>query len=235
MTYEAFWTKIIISEKEKEQSKHFLKYRGVGSHENVREFLQSLTGEVVTYTAIATAFRYDKRIRRILYKYIGFLEETIRAYIANKYSDNINSLKCIKKVLASLADGKSLFDSLSGLTFGELKKQVNALPDEDKKQIFPCHKGTAKCLEKDLTAVVVLRNEVSHNRFLLDCKRLSKCSVGDKNNSLWANIINLKNLLPRYLHENYKSEINDAKKQAENKYKEQVAWNLLPNIIISLT
>ena len=74
MTKEEFWGKIYITEEEKLKSEIYLKYRGIDAHENVRNFLQSLTGEEVAYSSIATAFRYDKRIMRIIFKYIGFLE-----------------------------------------------------------------------------------------------------------------------------------------------------------------
>ena len=92
MTYDEFWNKIIITEEEKEKSIHYLQYRGVDEHNHIRQHLESLSGEKVSYAEIATAFRYDKRIRRVLYKYIGLLEESIRAYISNKYSDNSGAI-----------------------------------------------------------------------------------------------------------------------------------------------
>ncbi len=59
MTYEEFWEKIIISEEEKQKSQHYLQYRGVEEHDHVRQYLESFSGEKVSYAEIATAFRYD--------------------------------------------------------------------------------------------------------------------------------------------------------------------------------
>lgn len=237
MTKEEFWDKIIITEEEKVKSEHFLRFRGIEAHEKVRIFLNSLTGKKVTYSSIATAFRYDKRIRRIIYKYIGFLEESIRAYIANNYSNRIKELNCLSKV-SSLCVNKTLFESLNELTFNELKNQICSLSNEDKINLFPFYKNSLSNLKKDLKAAVALRNEISHNRFLLDNKCLLSCSVGDRNNSLWANVINLHNLLPEYLKKEYLLEIRNSCKSSNNKfdnqakYNNQTKWELLPQIVI---
>ena len=110
MTKEQFWEQIDITEEEKLKSEIYLKYRGIDAHDNLRCFLQSLSCKKVTYSSIATAFRYDKRIRRIIFKYIGFGEEAIRAYISNKYADDIESLHCIKqRLLSALRKEKPMF------------------------------------------------------------------------------------------------------------------------------
>ena len=62
------------------------------------EFLQSYKAGKVSYREVATALRYDKRIRRVIFKYIGFLEEKMRAYIANEYSDKVGSLQLIDEL-----------------------------------------------------------------------------------------------------------------------------------------
>ena len=234
MTKEQFWEQIDITEEEKSKSEIYLKYRGIEAHDNVRNFLQSLTGTKVSYSSIATAFRYDKRIRRIIFKYIGFLEEAIRAYIANKYADDIESLSCIKELKNDLEDGKSLFDALSGLTFGELKRQFEKLSNADIVEIFSNYSYRLRNLKMDLSAVVRLRNEICHNRFLLDNRQLAKCNVGDKNGSLWANIVNLYNLLPDYIKEQFKSEIEKARIETDNKFDNQTEWDLFPQLIISI-
>ena len=55
MTKEQFWEQIDIKEEEKSKSEIYLKYRGIEAHDNVRNFLQSLTGTKVSYSSIATA------------------------------------------------------------------------------------------------------------------------------------------------------------------------------------
>ena len=86
----------------------------------------------------------------------------------------------------------------------------------------------------DMSAVVRLRNEICHNRFLLDNRQLAKCNVGDKNSSLWSNVVNLFNLLPNYMKNKFKSEIEKAKVETDNKFDSQTEWDLLPQLIISI-
>ncbi len=236
MTYEEFWEKIIISEEEKQKSVHYLQYRGVEEHDHVCQYLESFSGEKVTYAEIATAFRYDKRIRRVLYKYIGLLEESIRAHITNKYSNKVGELKLSATMDDNLKKYGTLFTALSELTFSQLITQVQRLCKTDKKALFVYYKepNGLSNLAKDLYAVVTLRNEVSHNRFLLDNRNLKKCSVGDGNCSLWANIINLKNCLPELFREQFISDINDCIKEGKTDYSNQTQWVLTDSLIIRL-
>lgn len=234
MTAEEFWDKIIISEEDKESSKYFLEYRGIAEHENVRVFLQSMKETTVTYSEIATVFRYDKRIRRIIFKYIGFLEEYLRAFISNAYEENIGNFKHSNKLTASLKNFSNLFLALSDLTFGQLIYQVKLFSDKEKYSIFPYLKKVNLFNNSNLDALVVLRNEVYHNRFLLDNKRLSVCKLGDNNNSLWINIINLSNHLPDKLQPNFSDEINSSKFCNKMPVKYQTKWDLPNNLIISI-
>lgn len=234
MTSEEFWDKIVISEKEKELSEYFLLYRGIAEHENIRIFLQSMQETTVTYSEIATVFRYDKRIRRIIFKYIGFLEEYIRAYISNTYEDNINRFQHTEAMNKSLNKTGNIFLALSDLTFGQLIYQVKRLSTEEKGIIFPYLKGNNLLSEKNLEALIVLRNEVYHNRFLLDNKRLSICSLWDNNNSLWINLINLANHLPDELRTNFIGEINSSKVCNKKQENYQTKWTLPESMIISL-
>ncbi len=229
MTYEKFWNKIKITETEKEKSIYYLRYRGVDEHDHVRQHLESLSGEKVSYAEIATAFRYDKRIRRVLYKYIGLLEESIRAYISNKYSDRINHIKCSAPMKTNLNKFGTLSTALSELTFYQLITQVLMLSETDKKEVFVNY-----IKPNDLYAVVALRNEVSHNRFLLDNKNLKKCSVGDGNGSLWTNIINLKNCLPEPFRMQFAIDINDCAKEGRIDYLNQTQWVLIDGLIVKI-
>ena len=235
MTYEEFWGKIEITEEEKEKSVHYLKYRGVEEHNHVRQYLESVTGRRASYSEIATAFRYDKRIRRVLYKYIGLFEESIRAYISNKYSSNIEGINLTVSTKQYIAEYKKLFVALSELTFRRLITQVKNLVTVDLIEMFGSYEDD-KVLFDDLEAVVELRNAVSHNRFLLDNKRLKKCSVGDKNNSLWANIVNLWNFLPEPFQTQFSKEINECAKQGHGiDFETQTDWNLIGEVVVKLS
>ena len=236
MTYEEFWKKIIISEEEKKKSIHYLQYRGIDEHDHVRQHLESFSGEKVSYAEIATAFRYDKRIRRVLYKYIGLLEESIRAFISNTYSNKVDELKLSVTLDSNLKKHGTLFAALSELTFSQLITQVQKLHKTDKKELFAYYKkpNGLSNLAKDLYAVVALRNEVSHNRFLLDNRNLKTCSIGDGNGSLWENIINLRNCLPESFRAQYAFDINDCTIKGKTDYSNQTQWVLIDSLVIRI-
>lgn len=179
-------------------------------------------------------FRYDKRIRRIIFKYIGFLEEYLRAYISNTYGENIRKFQHTSKLNAAFNKLGNLFLALSDLTFGQLINQIKLLSEEEKYSIFSYLGKVNLFNNSNLDALVVLRNEVYHNRFLLDNKRLSVCKLGDNNNSLWINLVNLSNHLPDKLQLNFSSDINSSKFCDKMPEKYQTKWDLPNNLIISI-
>ncbi len=230
MTKEEFWNNIIITEEEKQKSLFYLKHRGIDEHNYVRLFLESRTGRKVTYSEIASTFRYDKRIRRAIYKFIGILEESIRAYIANKYSNNLDDVEWIDQIKNGQGE---LFNRLDELTLGQLFNQIKKLND-DRNSLFDYQENDGNWTNNDFEAIIELRNQISHNRFLLNNMKLKKCSVGDGNGSLWANLLNLKKFLPNEVKQKYCDEINNCYIITENKYNNQVKMDILKQIIISI-
>ncbi len=230
MTKEEFWNNIIITEEEKQKSLFYLKHRGIDEHNYVRLFLESRTGRKVTYSEIASTFRYDKRIRRVIYKFIGILEESIRAYIANKYSNNLDDVEWIDLIKNGQGE---LFNRLDELTLGQLFNQIKKLND-DRNSLFDYQENDGNWTNNDFEAIIELRNQISHNRFLLNNMKLKKCSVGDGNGSLWANLLNLKKFLPNEVKQKYCDEINNCSIITENKYNNQVKMDILKQIIISI-
>ena len=230
MNYNTFFDKISIEEIDKTKAIHYLDTRGISEHIFVAEYLQSLKADKVTYCEVATAFRYDKRIRRIIYKYIGFLEEYLRAYIINNFNTNVSEIETTK-VLSDLIDKyKDLYSAVSQLTFGNLISQIKKLPVSYRCNIF---KTNVKF--KNLDALVGLRNEVNHNRFLLHNKSLRSCTVStNSGRSLWANIINLSNHLPESTKKGLIEEIEIAKEPGKIHFDSQVKWNLLKEVIIEI-
>ena len=90
------------------------------------------------YETLSSIFIYDKRIRDILYKFISYVEEKIRARIINKYK----------------LDQKTI-SNIYRLTFGELiklSKNLDIINDSENKII---------------ENIRVLRNEVFHNNLIL--------------------------------------------------------------------
>ena len=108
------------------------------------------------------------------------------------------------------------------------------MSEEEKYSIFSYLGKVNLFNNSNLGALVVLRNEVYHNRFLLDNKRLSVCKLGDNNNSLWINLVNLSNHLPDKLQLDFSSDINSSKFCDKMPKKYQTKWDLPNNLIISI-
>lgn len=230
MNYDAFFDKVSIEEIDKAKAIYYLDTRGIREHIFVADYLQSLKADKVTYDEVATAFRYDKRIRRIIYKYIGFLEEYLRAYLINHFNSNVNELETTKVLFELLKKYKDLYPAVSQLTFGNLISQVKKLPISHRNNIF-----MIDTKNKNLDALVGLRNEVNHNRFLLHNKSLRSCTVGkNSGRSLWANITNLSNHLPENTKKGLIEEIEMAKEEGKINFDSQVKWELLKEVIIEI-
>lgn len=114
------------------------------------------------------------------------------------------------------------------------KSGLKLLSEEEKYRIFSYLGKVNLFKNSNLDALVVLRNEVYHNRFLLDNKRLSVCKLGDSNNSLWINLVNLSNHLPDKLQLNFSRDINNSKFCDKMQEKYQTKWDLPDNLIISI-
>lgn len=230
MTEDEFFKAIKIAQEDIEKARFYIKYRGLSEHCFVLEYLQTFKNETVTYSEIATALRYDKRIRRILYKFLGLLEEYIRAFILNKYESNENDLPKTKELIIQLIQQSNLYQALNQLSFGNLVREVKLLPQSDLSELF----FNVEYKEKNLTSIVTLRNEVCHNRFLLHNKRLGGVTINGKTSySLWSNVINLLNHLPEHVKESLMNEIVDSQKEGKKANKNnQVEWNLIKDVII---
>ena len=229
MDYKAFLDMVDCDAESIESARHYMDVRGVEEHLIVAEYLKKYKAGKVSYSEVATALRYDKRIRRILYKYIGYLEERIRAYIANKYSDKTNSLSLTDMIRKKLKK-KSLYESLSEISFGQLILQSKKLLVEEKEELY----SIASVDDKNLDAIIELRNEVAHNRFLLHRSFRPCKNTGYEEHSLRANIINLYNHLPEEIRDSFARELNESHEFSGNKWKYQTEWNLIEQIIMKI-
>ena len=229
MEYKTFLDMVDCATEDIESARHYMDVRGVEEHLIVAEYLQNYKAGKVSYREVATALRYDKRIRRILYKYIGYLEERIRAYISNRYSDKTNSLS-LTDVIRKKLKKKSLYESLSEISFGQLILQSKKLPVEEKEELY----SIASVDDKKLDAIIELRNEVAHNRFLLHRKFRPCKNAGYEEHSLRANIINLYNHLPEEIRNSFARELKASSEFRENKWQYQTEWCLIEQIIIKI-
>lgn len=188
------------NEKEKEEAEFYISVKGVALHCRVLDFLgfSFSPDEKVEWHKVSKLLRTDKATRDVIYIYLATLEEYIRAFISNKYGNDlqqnfwINGWGERNQIKDNIERGQELFEVLENTEFGCLIKQVENLPIEDKAQLF----GNSYC-KKNLDAVKELRNAVSHHKFLARYK-LKTCIVdGVEGDSLIDNIKNLRQLLPR--------------------------------------
>lgn len=229
MQYKTFLDTVDCAPEDMKNACYYMDVRGVEEHLIVARYLQKYKTEKITYQEVATALRYDKRIRRILYKYIGYLEERIRAYIANKYSDKTDLLSLTNMIRKKVVK-KSLYEALSETSFGQLIFQSKKLPAEEKEELY----SVDSVNDRNLDAIIELRNEVSHNRFLLHRKFRPCKNTGYQERSLCANIINLYNHLPEDIRVSFAKEINACAEFRENKWQYQTEWDLIEQIIIKI-
>ena len=189
------------TDEERQKAEFYLEMKGIAFHKSIFDYLCQKENKTIPieWSDLSKELRSDKALRDILYKYLATLEEYIRANISNKYEDTATqqvfwidtSRYEYNKIKTQLMRGKPLFKTLEDVDFGTLIKQVKALPQVDKQELFGSI-GT----DENLDAVKELRNAVSHHKFLKSCK-FKDCDVDGRNSdSLIANIQNLCQLLP---------------------------------------
>lgn len=83
-----FYKNVEIDEADKPRAERALKSKGVEKHILIKEdLIVWKESETIKYSQIASTYRYDKRIRNVLFKYISYLEEFYRAVILDNYHD----------------------------------------------------------------------------------------------------------------------------------------------------
>ena len=189
------------NDQEKEEAEFYMIVKGVELHRRILLLLGCSFSEKakIKWSKIVRILKTDKALRDIIYIYLATLEEYMRAFISNKYEDNIqqnfwidgSGQRQANKIQTNILHGKKLFDILENTDFGCLIQQVKNLPIEDKKQLF----GDTYS-DTNLDAVRELRNAVSHHKLLVSCE-LKKCIISEfEGCTLIDNIKNLRQLLP---------------------------------------
>lgn len=227
-----FYKSLEIEDSDRERAEKYLKVKGLFFHMQIKKKLLAWTeGETVKYAQIASFYRYDKRIRNVLYKYIAYLEEYYRAVILDAYFDNTDQDFWIPEIKEKIDKKSPLNTILEDLGFKELIKQIKRMPDEIKQS---CGILNRTYLAKNFYAIKELRNAVMHNKFLLMYKGFSVCFLinGKVGASLRDNIFNLISFLPQEVGEKLKEDINGCKK---NRNREgDTEWDLPQQVIVSL-
>ena len=232
---EVFFENLIIDDEDKVRAERFLSSKGVEKHIILKEKLFNwIEGDKIEYSMIASAYRYDKRIRLVLFKYISYLEEFYRSILLDEFRFNFNGIKWIKEIQEKLKKyANDLNDALEHIEFSSLLNQVKILPDKMKsKCLLPVTRQKENC--KALTG---LRNAVMHNKFLLLYRGYDVCYVegvdANKSASFKANLLNLIQFLPKEVGKKCVREINQCKEDdgEQNKTK----WNLPEMIVVELS
>ena len=232
---QSFYDIVDIKEEEKESARAFLNNKGITEHIRMAEYLSAFINRKPTYSEVATAFRYDKRIRRIIYKYLGLLEERIRAYLADRY-ETIGVIpnyqpKLIKKQkhLREMSTSTNTYDFVNELLFSNLINIVKKLGDNEKELVF-----SGRVENKDLDAVVELRNAISHNRTILNYHySIMSHDVGGAS-FVQSYALLLYGILPFNIRSNFMKEIKEASIQKDNTIDVQVEWKPLTYYIIKI-
>ena len=238
---EFFYQNLIISDEDKNRAINALKSKGVEKHILIKERLLIWREESnipqesnIEYAKIASTYRYDKRIRLVLFKYISYLEEFYRAVILDNYNNKLNQKFWIEDFRAKLNDfDNNLNDALEHMDFRILLIQCQKLPKQKQELcLFP----KSKYLKENSIAMKELRNAVMHNKFLLLYRGYEVCYVDgvddNKSASLKANILNLIQFLPKEVGIQCVKDINACK---DDRNKEgDTKWDLPSKIVITI-
>lgn len=232
---EEFYKNLIIDEEDKERAERFLTSKGVEKHIILKEKLFNwIEGDKIEYSLIASTYRYDKRLRNILFKYISYLEEFYRSVILDEYRFRVKKIQWIRDINDKLEEfNGDLNDALEHIDFSALLIQISKLPQRVKNK---CLLFKAKNAKENSIALKELRNAVMHNKFLLLYRGYETCYIDgvddNKSSNLKANILNLISFLPESVAEGCVRDINAAKEEKENQL--GTKWNLPPAVVIEV-
>lgn len=232
---EIFYQNLIISDEDKIRAEKAIKSKGVEKHILIKDKLLTWNeNESIEYAKVASTYRYDKRIRIVLFKYISYLEEFYRAVILDNYINRVNQKFWVNELQSKLKEyNRNLNDALEHIDFSSLLIQCQKLPKQ--KQEF-CLFPKGKYLKENSIALKELRNAVMHNKFLLIYRGFEECYVNGvdagKSANLKANILNLIQFLPSEVGKKCMKEINDCKEDRNDE--NDTAWDLPSQIIITL-
>ncbi|MBD5414133.1 MAG: hypothetical protein HDR52_06925 [Treponema sp.] len=230
-----FYQNLIIANEDNEHVVYSLKSKGVEKHILIKKQLLAWNeDDKIEYSKIASAYRYDKRIRYVLFKYISYLEEFYRAVILDNYINRLEQDFWTEPLQINLKKyNNNLNDALEHLEFSSLLTQCQRLPEETKNRCFP---SNGNHLKKNLFALKELRNAVMHNKFLLLYRGFNVCYVegvdAGKSANLKASILNLIQFLPEAVGLQCAKDINACKDDRDKE--SDTKWDLPPQIVISI-
>ena len=200
---------IFTNSEEKKRCSKYLDLKGVAYHVVLINFIGLNEKGQIEYKKIADVYKYDKRIRNRLYKFLAAFEEQIRAFIANSYNHGLETLDLGDDITTNLKNGSNIAFELEDLNFSKLLDIVKKFTPKDLKRLFP--NNDVKNLKQNLIAAKELRNAISHHRILLLYDEFEECYInGEAKSDLTSNIINIVNLIDVYYKRFLIDAINDC-------------------------
>lgn len=229
-----FFNSVEIVEEDEERAKKAIFSKGIEKHIIILEKLKAWSqSDKVDYRLVASTYRYDKRIRNVLFKFISYLEEYYRSIILDHYRFDWSSIRLAWQLKNKLKEHEDMNAALEDILFSDLLKQVRLIKDSiDGCFIFP----KDEYLKENIAALVELRNSVMHNKLLVSYHGFKECYLDNdelsKSATLKSNIINLINYLPEEIRETCREEVNDCTKERNNENKTE--WKLPQFIVINV-
>lgn len=229
-----FFDNVIIADEDKERARKAIFSKGVEKHIIILEKLRAWNkGEKVEYALIASTYRYDKRIRNVLFKFISYLEEYYRSLILDYYRFDWSNIPLDNQLKKELIKRNDMNAALEQILFSSLINQIELIKDNiSNRFIFP----ETKFLKENKDALIELRNAVMHNKLLVLYHGFKECYLGDdkfsKSATLKDNVINLIRFLPEEIREACRQEIDDCSSKRKNENKTE--WKLSMPLIINV-
>ena len=167
-----FYDNVKIEKEDMVRAEKYLTSKGVESHIAILELLKPYYDGKIDYEYISSTYRYDKRIRNTLFKYLAYLEEYYRALILDRYNEKVDKLNIHKNLNNKYKLFNDLRISLEEILFSDLKNQIYKIKKElSDIYLFPSN----DYLKENLNAIVDLRNAVMHNKLLVLHHNFKEC------------------------------------------------------------
>lgn len=229
-----FFNSVDITPEDKERANKAIFSKGIEKHIIILEKLKAWSqSDKVDYRFIASTYRYDKRIRNVLFKFISYLEEYYRSIILDHYRFDWSNIRLVGQLKHKLGKHKDMNAALEDILFSALIGQVRLIKGNiGGRFIFP----EDKYLKENIAALVELRNSVMHNKLLVSYHGFKVCYLNNdefsKSATLKSNIINLINYLPEEIRDACREEINKCAEERNNSDKTE--WRLPPFVVINV-
>ncbi len=240
-----------INLEHKDEFVNYLELKGIERYRRLCDQIKPYCDEL-TYEIVSDHYRYDIKLRRMIFKAVGLLEIAFKAYICNRFEIKIITAKNAKQLI----EDKLVINSKKKLNVPQWK--IDCIFDEDKELslyefiersdiavlnsillLLPkmCHKELfvdTEDLDKNLTAVKKLRNLAMHHNLLLGANfnkvyRDKKCYSG-----LNENIKNLISLVPKRARGNISNEFNNCIFIRWDEYNQKRKLNIVEEYILDV-